>query len=71
MFVPDATEHTAMSKPVQFNLGNFNADVHRIARIRAAEQRMTLKDYIKYLILDDVKRAEEARAAQQVRSDDR
>ena len=54
-----------MSKAIRFNLGFFDPDVHRLARIRAVEKRVTLKYYIRGLILDDVKRVEESRAAQQ------
>ena len=45
------------SKTVTFNLGPFPATVHTVARVRAAEMRITLKAYIARLILADATRA--------------
>ena len=46
---------------VRFNLGKFDAEIHRLARIRAAEKSMKIKQYIAELIIEDVRRAAQAR----------
>ena len=49
------------SKIVSFNLGPFPATVHTVARVRAAEMRITLKAYIARLILADATRVDAER----------
>ena len=43
------------------NLGPFEKPVHTMARVRAAELQITLKEYIKRLIVKDAKTAQAAR----------
>ena len=52
---------------VRFNLGPFDRDIHRLARIRAAERGLMIKQYIAELIIEDVQRQAQAarRAAQE------
>ena len=46
---------------MRFNLGPFDAEIHRLARIRSAEKNLKIKQYIAELIIEDVQR--EAQAA--------
>ena len=53
---------------MRFNLGPFDAEIHRLARIRSAEKNLKIKQYIAELIIEDVQReAQAARRAAQAR----
>ena len=46
---------------VSFAMKPFPANVHRLAKVRAAELGLTLKEYIMKLVLDDIERQQQAR----------
>lgn len=46
---------------IRLNLGLFDKAVRTMARVRAAEQEITLKEYIKRLIVADATAAQAAR----------
>ena len=56
------TPSVADTQTVVLNLGRIPVRTHKFAKVRAAQEGVTLKAYIENLILDDVRRVNEAHA---------